>query len=83
MKSNRTLERSVLSKTIKWYRSRGWVVIRLRSVDPAGYPDLLIIRNGIVKFIELKRADGLGKLSALQETRIAELQLHGIETLLL
>jgi len=82
MKSDKVLEKSVLSKAIKWFRSRGWIVIRLRSVDPAGYPDLLIIRRGIVKFVELKRADGLGKLSMLQKLRIQELKENGIETIL-
>lgn len=83
MKSIKVLEKSVLSRTIKKFRDQGWIVLRLRGVDPAGYPDLLIIRDGIVKFIELKRADGLGKLSALQETRIEQLAKHKIETLLL
>jgi Holliday junction resolvase len=76
MTKDKILESSVQAKLIKDHKENGWLVIRLRSVDPAGYPDLLMIKNGKVKFIEVKK--DTGTLSKLQIMRIEELRHHKI-----
>lgn len=63
------------SKLIKEYEAQGWTVIKLVQTNKAGYPDLLLLKPDTVRFIEVKAAKG--KLSAVQEYRIAELRAKG------
>lgn len=69
-------EAQLQKKTIKEYRKEGWLVIRLRSIDPSGFPDILCIRSGVVKFIEFKGPKA--KTSSLQDFRIDELKNQGM-----
>ena len=57
----------------------GYYVIKLIKTNKNGIPDLIAIpRNSEVIFSEIKRKNG--KVSALQEYRIQELNDHGIKT---
>ena len=60
---------------IKRYEAEGWTVIKLVQVNKAGYPDLLLLRPSDVRFVEVKRKGG--RLSKVQEYRIAELRSKG------
>lgn len=55
----------------------GWFVVKLITTNKPGMPDLLCVKGNDVKFIEVKAANG--KLSALQEYRISELNKFGVK----
>ena len=75
------LESKIQQEIVDGFKKTGHFVVRLRSVDPAGIPDLLIIKDGVCKFIEVKRKGC--DISPLQEFRIAQLEAFGIETLII
>jgi len=51
-------ERKIQSKIIKKLRSRGAIVVKMIVVSLGGFPDLLVIEDGRVYFIEVKRPGG-------------------------
>ena len=53
------LEQSVQSKIIKQYEDLGYYVINLIKTNRPGIPDLLLIKDGIASFIEVKRHNGI------------------------
>ena len=63
------------SKLIRQYEWEGWTVIKLIQANRAGYPDLLLLKPNDVRFVEVKAPKG--KLSKVQEYRIAELRCKG------
>lgn len=71
-------ESQIQSKKIKELEAQGYYVIKLVKTNRNGIPDLIAIpKNSDVLFIEVKAS--YGKLSALQEYRIKELENHGIK----
>lgn len=56
-------------------KARGWIDIKIRAANRNGYPDRLLVRNGIYRWVEFKSPDG--ELSAQQEKRIKELRQEG------
>lgn len=71
------LEQQIQFKKIKELEAQGYYVIKLVKTNKNGIPDLIAIpKDSDVLFVEVKKADG--KLSKLQEYRIAELKKHGI-----
>ncbi|HEY9640991.1 MAG TPA: hypothetical protein V6C57_10940 [Coleofasciculaceae cyanobacterium] len=48
-------ESSIQSKLIKQYRAAGYYVIKLGITNKGGLPDLLLIKDGIASFIEVKK----------------------------
>ncbi len=72
-------EQQIQAKRIKKFEEDGYYVIKLIKTNKNGIPDLIAIpRNSEVIFSEIKRKNG--KVSALQEYRIQELNDHGIKT---
>jgi len=72
-------ESQIQSKKIKELEAQGYYVLKLVKTNKNGIPDLIAIPpNSDVLFVEVKAAGG--KLSALQEFRIEELQKHGFKT---
>ena len=72
-------EQQIQSKRIKQLESEGYYVLKLIKTNKNGIPDLLAIpHNCEVLFSEVKRPKG--KVSAIQEYRIKELQQHGVKT---
>lgn len=72
------LEQQIQSKIIKRLESQGWYVIKIIKCSKNGIPDLVAIKDGVVKFFEVKRPQ-IGIVSEIQKYRIKELQEHGIE----
>ena len=70
------LEQQIQTKIIKQLTKEGWLCLKIIKLSASGYPDLLCHRNGETMYIEVKRP--VGKLSALQQLRIAELREKGI-----
>lgn len=60
-------------------RQLGWLCVHFRQMvgNPAGWPDLVLIRGGRVIFAELKRQDG--ELSRRQREWIAQLEAVGAD----
>jgi hypothetical protein len=50
---------------------------KLRAEGRRGWPDMILIFEGHIVFIELKNPNGKGELSALQELEIKEIKDHG------
>jgi len=72
-------EQQIQSKKIKELEAQGYYVIKLTKTNKNGIPDLIAIPKGAdVKFVEVKKPKG--KLSALQEYRIKELESYGFKT---
>lgn len=52
------------------------MTLKLILMRSRGWPDRIAIKNGIIRFAELKTLKG--KLSPMQELRIHQLHQHGI-----
>ena len=59
----------------------GWVVVKLMKTSTNGIPDLMCLRNGVAKFIEVKKPNG--KISELQKYRIKQLRKQGFEAIVM
>jgi Holliday junction resolvase len=72
-------EQQIQSKRIKQLESEGYYVLKLVKTNKNGIPDLVAIPpNCGVLFSEIKKPEG--KLSAIQEYRLKELDKHGVRT---
>lgn len=74
---NKTLESEIQRSLIKKYEKDGYMVVKLILTNKPGIPDLLLLKNGVASFVEVKRPKG--KPRPLQEYRIAELQRLGFQ----
>ena len=64
-------EQQIQTKIKKKLQERGWFVTKLIKTSTNGIPDLLAIKKGKARFIEVKRENG--KLAPLQQMRLDEL----------
>ena len=71
-------EGKVQAKRIKELEAEGYYVIKLLKTNKNGIPDLIAIKPDDVLFSEVKTLKG--KLSALQEYRLKELDGLGFKT---
>lgn len=69
------LESQLQAKLIKKYEAAGYYVVKLIQTNKNGIPDLLLIKNGVAEFVEVKSEKGI--VSELQKYRIKELEKHG------
>ena len=78
MKAKMT-EQQIQAKRIKEVEAEGYYVIKLVKTNKNGIPDLIAIPpNCGVLFSEVKKPKG--RVSALQEYRLKELEKHGCKT---
>ena len=68
-------EQDFQAKLIKTYEAQGYYVIKLIQCNKAGMPDLMLLKDKDVRFVEVKASKG--RLSAVQEYRHAELRARG------
>jgi len=71
------LESKIQAKIIKKLTQEGWLCVKLIKTNLNGIPDVMALKNGTTKFIEVKRENG--KLSELQKVRIQQLKEKGFE----
>ena len=64
-------------KLILEYEEKGYFVVSLIRLSKNGLPDLMLIKDGEVSFIECK--EGNDRLSELQKYRIRQLREMGVE----
>lgn len=70
------LERDIEAAIVKWAESRGGVAVKLRD-EQRGFPDrTILLPNGVVMFVEIKRPKK-NKKYAMQEKWIDKLQAMG------
>jgi|TARA_E500000318_G_scaffold42491_1_gene40629 Holliday junction resolvase len=72
-------EQQIQKKRIDQLEKEGYYVLKLIKTNKNGIPDLIAIgKNSDVLFSEIKGANG--KVSALQQYRMKELNKHGLKT---
>lgn len=71
------LESQVQRSLIKKYEADGWFVVKLILTTKAGIPDLLLLKNGKARFVEVKRPNG--HPTKLQQYRIQQLRDMGFD----
>ena len=76
-KKNLPLESVIQSRIIRRFQNEGWLVVKLSLTNLSGLPDLMALKDGITKFIEVKRPDK--KPRPLQEYRHSQLRALGFE----
>jgi Holliday junction resolvase len=77
VKKSRPLERDIQARIIRRYQKQGYMVVKVILTNKDGFPDLMLLKDGIASFIEVKRPDQ--KPRPLQEYRIKELRENGFE----
>lgn len=74
-------EQAIQSKITKHYESKGWEVIKLMKCNKNGYPDLMLLKDGTTRFIEVKKPGG--KIAELQKYRIKQLRQQGFDAVVM
>ena len=73
------LESKIQTKIKNKLKADGWEVIKLIRTSMVGIPDLMALKDGRVKFIEVKQKTGI--LDEIQKLRIKQLKAKGFEVL--
>ncbi len=75
MSKNKALESKIQSRIIERLKKEGWMVVKIGLTNLPGFPDLMALRNGEVRFIEVKRPGCVPR--ELQQYRINQLKDNG------
>jgi len=70
-------ESKIQGRIVKELEADGYFVVKLSLTNKNGMPDLMALKDGVAKFIEVKKTDG--KVSPLQEYRMKELERFGFK----
>lgn len=65
------------TKVIKEYKKKGYTVLNIIKLSDSGYPDLLLLKDGVSIWIECKELNDT--LKPLQKLRIDQLIENGFE----
>jgi hypothetical protein len=71
------LESAIQSGIKKKMQEDGWMVVKLIKTSMNGIPDLMCLKDGDVKFIEVKQAKGV--ISPIQQYVIDMLRTNGFD----
>ena len=74
-------EQRIQKKITDQLTNDGWFVIKLMKTSINGIPDLMALRNGTTKFIEVKKPRGV--ISEIQKYRIKQLRKQGFEAVVM
>tara|TARA_R110001592_G_scaffold232838_2_gene490354 strand:- start:3753 stop:4007 length:255 start_codon:yes stop_codon:yes gene_type:complete len=74
-------EQQIQKKITDQLTNDGWLVIKLMKTSINGIPDLMALRNGTTKFIEVKKPRGV--ISEIQKYRIKQLRKQGFEAVVM
>jgi Holliday junction resolvase len=74
-------EQRIQKKITDQLTNDGWFVIKLMKTSINGIPDLMALRNGTTKFIEVKKPRGI--ISEIQKYRIKQLRKQGFEAVVM
>jgi len=70
-------EAQIQAKIIDRYEKDGYMVVKLIQTSKNGIPDLLLLKDGVASFVEVKTETG--RLSELQKFRIKQLEEKGFK----
>ena len=68
-------ESKIQSKIVAKFKQNGWTALKLIRLSKAGYPDLMLLKNGVTVFIEVM--DTGKQPNELKLFRIHELNKNG------
>jgi len=74
-------EQQIQKKIADQLKNDGWFVIKLMKTSINGIPDLMALKNGTTKFIEVKKPRGV--ISEIQKYRIKQLRKQGFEAVVM
>tara|TARA_R100000544_G_scaffold31818_1_gene18137 strand:- start:986 stop:1240 length:255 start_codon:yes stop_codon:yes gene_type:complete len=74
-------EQQIQKKITDQLTNDGWFVIKLMKTSINGIPDLMALKNGTTKFIEVKKPRGV--ISEIQKYRIKQLRKQGFEAVVM
>ena len=74
-------ESQIQKKIIDNFTNRGFLVVKLMKTNTNGIPDLMVLKDGVCKFIEVKKPNG--KISELQKYRIKQLRKQKFEAVVM
>lgn len=74
---NIMLESAIQTQIKKKLQADGWIVIKLIKTSLNGIPDLMCLKDGKVKFIEVKQPKGV--ISPIQDYVINMLRTNGFD----
>ena len=75
--SDSELESKIQSRIIRRYQKEGFLVVKLILTNQNGFPDLMLLKDGVASFVEVKRPNE--KPRPLQVYRINELINQGFK----
>jgi hypothetical protein len=75
MKTEKDLQNYLRKEALR----HGMTFDKIESRSRKGFPDCLLVFEGVVAFIEVKTPAGTGKLSASQDRVIEDLRDHGTQ----
>lgn len=70
-------ESAVQRYLVRHYEKLGYIVVKVILCNKPGFPDLMLLKDGVASFVEVKRVGG--KPRPLQEYRIKELRSAGFK----
>ena len=71
------LESAIQSSIKKKLEADGWIVVKLIKTSMNGIPDLLALKGGCCRFIEVKQPKGV--ISPIQQYVIDTLRINGFD----
>ena len=74
-------EQRIQKKITDQLTNDGWFVVKLMKTSINGIPDLMALKNGKTKFIEVKKPRGI--ISEIQKYRIKQLRKQGFEAVVM
>lgn len=74
-------ESQIQKKIIDNFTDRGFLVVKLMKTNTNGIPDLMVLKDGVCKFIEVKKPNG--KISELQKYRIKQLRKQNFDAVVM
>jgi len=70
-------EQAIQKKISDHYTKQGYLVVKLMKTNRNGMPDLMLLKDGTTKFIEVKKKGGI--IAPLQKYRIEQLRKFGFD----
>jgi Holliday junction resolvase len=71
------LESKLQARLIKQYEKEGYYIIKIIRANKSGIPDLLLIKDGMASWVEVKSSNGV--VSEMQKIRAEQLRKAGCD----
>jgi hypothetical protein len=74
-------ESQIQSKISDHFTKQGYLVVKLMKTNRNGIPDLMLLKDGTTRFIEVKKKGGV--IAPLQKYRIEQLRKMGFDAVVM